>query len=267
MIRKTAFSTFVIALALSLGSIAVTASTQAEIVAADAAGDANFVNGNGNSNLTPTDGPDTRPASIDGADLRQIRFSTSYDTVKIFNADGTVGQVVYNPTGFVVEIENEGAVLPTFGPSLIYRVNTNIAGCDVWFHAVVRGPNAAPGDPATRNELRTPAAAACPAAATLTAGLPISVVGDTITLSYPYTSFTGAWDGFLAPGKTVDPDGTFTNASNVPSVRLYVAPQPGTFVSAPSVDETARITSFEIGSDVPDNVVCAQQPAHPDCQA
>lgn len=266
MTRKMLLSGLMLALALAAGAIPAVADGAGEVVSSDAAGDANFANGNGNSSLTPTDGPDTRPASIDGADLRQIRFSTPYETVKIFNPDGTVGQVVYNPTGLVVEIENEGDVLPTFGPSLIYRVNTNIGGCDVWFHAVVRGPNAAPGDPATRNELRTPAAASCPAAATLTAGLPISVAGDTITLSYPDSAFTGAWSGFLAPGKSIDPDGTFLNASNVPSVRLYVAPQPGTFLSAPTVDETARILPFEIGSDVPANVICSQEPTHADCQ-
>ncbi|HVM11938.1 MAG TPA: hypothetical protein VM638_05625 [Actinomycetota bacterium] len=256
----------VLALAVAAVAPSAGADSEATTVITDAAGDANFVNGNGLSSLAPTDGVDTRPASIAGADLRSVDFSTPYDTIKVYNQDGTVSQVLYSPKAFRVRLQMEGDVMPTFGPTIIVRILTNIAGCDVWFQAIIRGSNPdAAADP-HRADIRLPAAASCPgnaAVLSIANGFTLDVSGKTVTMTYPFEAFTGNHAGWIKPGTQIDPDGSFLNNANTPHVRPWLT---SLGVTVPSIDETARPQAFVVGSDVPQTLVCSQQPAHPDCQ-
>ncbi|HEX9824604.1 MAG TPA: hypothetical protein VGB51_09470 [Actinomycetota bacterium] len=275
MRSRSVFAGVALAMTALCFQLPATADTAAAVVATDGAGDANFVNSNQLTNVSPTSGPDTRPASIDGADITQISFSTPYFTTKVLNPDGTVKQVLYTATGFRATIETQGNVLPTFGPSLIFRILTNIGGCDAWFEAVVQGSNAAAATDPQRADVRIPAACTNPTrtAAVVTSGFSIDVTGKVITMNYPFEAFTGASvGGLIQVGTQIDPDGTFTNNSNAPHVRTWVsatAPAPvGTSsVTAPTIDETPRPEVFVVGSDVPQSVVCSANPTHPDCQA
>src|SRR5688500_17667270 len=78
----------------------------------DVAGDANLVNGQGVQTGLET-GPDTRPVSVDGADLLAVWFETVYDTIKTIDPEtGRVSRVEYRATALLVRIKTQGPIHP-----------------------------------------------------------------------------------------------------------------------------------------------------------
>lgn len=229
----------------------------------DVAGDANFLNTQGSTDAEPANGPSTSPASIDGADIRSIRFHTRYTTAKLRDLDGNVESVDYRPNALQVDITMTGAVKPTFGPSLLFRVQALIAGCETWFQAWVRGSQAQATDP-ERADIRK-LTATCPGGAnTVLNGFEYTIDGNVIKMVYPFQAavFTGAMAGFIQDGTEISPPAVFTNSASYPHVRTSV--NAGT-LTAPTIDQTLRMTDFTVGSDVPADVICANEPEHPDC--
>jgi len=246
-------------------SVPATANDVIEPQITDPAGDGNFINGGGNTaNVAPA-GPDTRPASIDGLDLRSITFHTLYKTFKVKDLDGSVAAVDYRSTGLQVDFTTTGPITPTFGPSLRFSVPTTIGGCETWFQGWIRGPQATPND-VQRADIRK-ITAACPGgAATVSNGFDMVVTGNTMSLTYPFTAaaFTGPMSGFIDDGTELGPPPAFINASGFPAIRLSHATPVAT--AFPLVaDEGPRFEAFTVGSDVPADLVCADEPGHPDC--
>ncbi|MGH2709600.1 MAG: hypothetical protein ACRDH9_00135 [Actinomycetota bacterium] len=249
-------------LALGLGMPASADPPAPQII--DAAGDANFVNANGNTNLEPANGPDTSAVySESGADFRSIRFFTRYTKVKIKNPEGVVEMIDYRPSALQIDITMSGDIKPAKN-SLIFRVQTLIAGCQAWFTGWIRGtqPGAAEVERAQINK----SAGTCPGGTgAVQNGFQQIVSGNLLTLIYPFEAeaFSGAMAGFIKSGTQIDPAGTFTNNANYPHVRTVI----GGTVTAPSIDQTERPTPFTVGSDVPADVICANTPEDPECAA
>jgi hypothetical protein len=228
----------------------------------DAAGDANFINAQGNTNVEPADGPDTSAAySEAGADIRTVRYSTRYWTVKTYNEDGSLEKIDYQPNAFQMEITTAGPTKPSKF-SLIFRIQTTIAGCETWFQAWIKGTQAQATE-LERADIRK-LTATCPGGATTVfAGFQQIFDENVMTLVFPFASasFTGPMAGFIKNGTQLDPLGTFTNNANYPHVRTSIAGS----VTAPSIDQTDRPAPFTVGSDVPADVICAQTPDNPEC--
>jgi hypothetical protein len=255
-------ATIGLVVALSLGMPASADPPEPQII--DAAGDANFVNSNGNTNLEPADGPDTSAVFNEaGADFRSIRLFTRYTKVKVKNPDGTIDMIDYRPSALQIDITMTGDIKPA-KDSLIFRVQTLIGVCQAWFTGWVRGtqPGAAEVERAQINK----AAGTCPGGTgAVQNGFQQIVSGNVLTLIYPFEAeaFAGAMAGFIKNGTQIDPAGTFANNANYPHVRTVI----GGAVTAPSIDQTERPTPFTVGSDVPADVICANAPDNPECVA
>lgn len=277
--RKTTTLSAAVGIIAILGlSLPATATDMSEPLITDAAGDANFVNAQGNTAAVSANGPDTRPASLGGADLRSIAFSTRYATVKVRNPDGSVRMVDYRPLAMQIDITTTGPITPTFGPSLIFRVPTVISGCEAWFQGVIRGPlasNTNSGE-VQRVELRKlniSGQPACPGGTGTMTSAEFGMEGgeNTLKLVYPFSAFTGAMTGFITNGTQLSAPPNFINASRFPNVStLHYTPTAPTLGSAgiigvAYVDEAPKFTSFTVGSDVPADVICADTPEHPAC--
>lgn len=226
----------------------------------DAAGDANFINAQGNTNAEPANGPDTSAVYNEaGADIRSVRYSTRYWTRRIYNPEGVLERVERLPNALQIEITTTGPTKPSKF-SLIFRIQTTIAGCETWFQAWVKGTQAQASE-LERADIRK-ITAGCPGgAATVFTGFQQTFDDNVMTLLFPFDAFTGPMAGFIKKGTQIDPLASFTNNANYPHVRTSI----GGTVTAPSVDQTARPAPFVVGSDVPANADCLSTPEHPDC--
>ena len=238
-------------------------------VMTDAAGDANGVNGQYSLSLDPN-GPDSRPASIDGADLRRIEFSTTYTTQKVLNPDGSIREVRYVADGLKVQATMEGDVLPTFGPSLMLEIPANVlrpsgSTCPALFRAWWRGPEPLDED-LEQADIRP-----CGFLTDTSEGFDLAIDGPTVTMHYPFSA--PRMPGYIEDGTEIKPPYVQTAESNFPHVGPQWAPVPTEPVvggnSRPTfighIDETALFPGFVVGSDVPPDVDCAATPDHPDC--
>ena len=129
---------------MALGGGQASAGTPSAPEIVDAGGDANFINTQGNvtNQHRPT------PGSVAGADIRAIWLETDYEREKVADEAGNTTKIRHVPTALEINIQTEAAPIPSFGPTLIYRVPTQIGRCNVSFEAIVRGPNSLAQDPA-----------------------------------------------------------------------------------------------------------------------
>ena len=251
-----------LAMALALGMPASADLSEPQIT--DAAGDANFVNTQGTTNLEPASGPDTSAVYNEaGADIRSIRLSTRYTKVRIVNPDGTVEMIDYRPKALQIDVTMTGPIKPA-KTSMIFRLQTTIGGCETWFQGWIKGTQAAATE-LERADIRK-ITTGCPGgAATVFNGFQQILDGNVMSLVYPFgaAAFTGPMAGFLKSGTQIDPLGSFTNNANYPHIRVSV----NGAVTAPTIDQTNRPTPFTVSSDVPADVICANAPEHPECTA
>lgn len=249
------------------------------LVVADPSGDANLINSQGMVDGLP-DGVDTRPASIDGADIEKIWFSSPFETVRFFNEDGTVASVIYEPLALRIRIQVQGDVLPTLGPSLVFKIPTSSESCSqLLFEAWVRGPDAPPEHP-QHTEIRSSAATQCglegsggiggSGGVLASESFTFTVEDNLITMEYPLEILSAA--GLMTDGSRLDPQAPLQitpHQNKYPLVHL-VSTYPPLWEGRglpPVIDEAPTHEPFVIGSDVPAPVVCSTEPSHPDCQA
>ncbi|MDQ3991708.1 MAG: hypothetical protein M3245_05305 [Actinomycetota bacterium] len=256
--------------ALMLGALPAGAGTEQQPEVVDAAGDANAINTQGNLTQAGHDGPSTTPASIDGADLRAMWFSTVYESSKTRDEEGNITAVSWTPTALRVQARMTGAVLPTFGPSLIMKVPVTIGTCEVWLQGSWIGTNPAPGDQ-QRADFRK-ITSTCPGgAATITSpDFTIGIDGNLVTMTYPFSGFTGAVEGLVHPKTEFGPPPSFLNSSRYADVRVQAGtgpiPQVGSVTAtAPAIDEASRFTQFALSSDAPAAIDCSVSLDHEEC--
>jgi hypothetical protein len=231
----------------------------------DAAGDANFLNAQGNTNAEPASGPDTSAVYNEaGADIRSISMYTRYTKVRMLNTDGTVEMIDYRPKALEIDVTMTGPIKPAKA-SMIFRLQTTIEGCETWFQGWIRGAQAQATE-LERADIRK-LTAGCPGgAATVFQGFQQIIDGNVMSLIYPFEAgaFTGQMAGFITSGSQINPLGTFTNNANYPHIRVSVN---GGTLTAPTIDQTNRPTPFTVSSDVPADIICNDSPEHPECTA
>lgn len=256
------------ALLVALGALQASAEIVDDPELTDPAGDANFVNNQGLPNDPGSH--DTRPASVDGVDIRAISFDTAYVTSQILGEDGSVERVVYTPTGLDITVEMEGDVLPTAGPSMGVRIPVDVNGCESVFQSWWRGTLQDADRGFQQSEIRK-LGSSCPGGAnTIATDFGQTIEGKTVTMHYPFSAFTGALTGFLASGMELGPAPTYLNSQNNPytTTQQFVGQSGAATVHLYTtiIDQAPRFDSYVIGSDVPASVNCALTPDHPDCQ-
>ncbi len=233
----------------------VAAGAEATPQITDVAGDANGINGH--ALLSALDeGPDTRPASLAHADLREVRFETTYDSHEILDPEtGEVTGIDHVATGVNVHIRTEGPIRSAPATQLYplnYDVQAEIPGCTVRFRLTVLANETS--DRAGLWQLSD----TCPNGGTGLFGSHAGAAswpqyrGNVTTLSYPFS--TPEFAAMLPPGRTLtDP---WANA-----VRTGHYDKPVIVF-----DRAAVGSSFTIGEDVPADVNCRTE-VDPACQA
>jgi len=231
----------VLAVILAFGGVSA-AGTADDPEVTDPAGDANVVSALSDEEL------DTRPASIDGADLRAIWLETSFVANKVLDPEtGQVLRVVHSPTGLLLHFRTEAPMHPTEQDlSMFYRVRAQVRDGDGQFICS-----------AVRFELEVPPGgtggsvgvqrmfATCPGGMTTTAGL-LAFDGDVATLSFPYT--TGPFQELLPVGATI---------SSLSEIWSFTRLEAGSQRRDTVIDEgDAAGRSFTIGQDVPPDIDC-----------
>ena len=261
--------TLFLVLGLVVGAPRLMAAVEAPHIA-DAAGDANGINGQG-LERTDTNGPDTRPLSIDGADLREVAFSTTYTTQKLLNPDGSVREVRHIPEALRIRVTMEGDVLPTSGPSLMIVIPTEVRRpdgntCPSLFQGWWRGP--VPGElDLQRADIRR-GPGYCPglmiSTDTLFAGFDLSISGRVIIMEYPLSA--PSMPGYIDNGTVIkSPLVSVQLRTNRVHVRPQFVGMTGTRSPTMAIDEAAPFPGFVVGSDVPPNVDCTATPNDPEC--
>lgn len=196
---------------------------------------------------------DTRPASIDNADLRAIWLETAYEIEK--DTDPETGEVVrvrHVPTGLRLHIRTQAPIrpLPPQVQEVRFPLALNYPGanfCRIKVTAKVQASE-------LRAELLIPALCREEGESTIlvTEGVGMSLGGDVLTTELPFDlSEVGE---HLYPGRTTTLDPL---SSTVVFEGAAAAPVDGTDAGSP----------FIIGSDVPADVECADDPDHPDCRS
>jgi hypothetical protein len=245
-VRRTVASFAITVILGSIQAVATAAGPQVN----DVAGDANFINGQSQV-AGHEQGPNARPASVDGADLLAVSFETAYETIEIIEpGSGEVVRLEHRPSALLVRIKTQGPIQPTTPPGrdLQFDVFADLDDCRARFHLVASGRGVAYDS-------------ASIFAATMgcrhhTAGggsqSPVKPAyqGAEVTLTFPLNQ--SDMQAFIA-------DGTHIRQPSARSV--LVAP----FVS-PILDETVAGSDFVIGQDVPPDVDCVADPSHPGCE-
>ena len=231
----------------ALGAVPAAAGTSAAPEVTDIAGDANGINGQGR---TTQAGQDTRPASVDSADLRAVWFETSWGKTKdIDPASGAVTRVRHVPLSLRVHVQTTAPIYPASVEGmrpLSYDVGAKLpGGCDIRMRLTVGGNQAT--DSAVLHTL-TPVCAG--GASTTGDSTKPTYAGNVATFSYPFA--VERFGAVLQSGIALS--GVSANVSrSVP------------FAGSVMIDETpASATTFTIGQDVPADIDCTTTPS-PDC--
>jgi hypothetical protein len=217
----------------------------------DATGDANFVNGQG---TVPgqEDGADTGPASLGGADLVAVWFTTDYATHQVVDgATGAVLRVEHHPTALLVHLQTAAPVHPTFPPNRVlrYEVHAAIGDCALNFQLTANG-----NDPSTAGTTLWTLNDGCDGVdAGRGMGSPVkpAFTGEIATLEFPLDD--GYISSVLMPGLQLEQPTASVDA------RAHINFPP------PVIDEAAPGLSFIIGEDVPPDIDCADEPPDPAC--
>jgi hypothetical protein len=219
-------------------------STTPEIT--DIAGDANGINGQGQTTV----GPQTTPSSVASADLRAVWFETSFKKEKIVDpATGRVTRVRHVPGALLVNVQTTAPIHPASVEGmrpLYYDVATTLPGsCSARFRLTVGATVAA--DAVTLDTLSAGCATGVSAGGSST--LP-TYNGNVTTFRYPLDT-----EKF---GQILQPGATFTGASARVS-------RPTPFAGNVIIDDAApSTTTFTFGDGAPADIDCTTT-ASPDC--
>lgn len=223
----------------------------------DQAGDAHFVNGGNIEYGFGELGPDTRPASIDSADVRAIWFETAYSTVKDRDEAGAVTAVRHVPTALTVSFRAEEAVSPTFGPAVTFYVPVRVGNCLIDLAAHVGGTDA---DSAAEIYKYT----GCPGGSGIVShkAFSLKMDGKVVSATFPFSALPySSTQVVLAKDVVLKPPAS----GNTGGTQLYVS---WANFAVTMVDEVPALAAkFRIGSDVPKNVDCLASPADAACLA
>lgn len=212
----------------------------------DPAGDANLVNGQGVAPV-PEGGPDTRPASVDGADLVEGVLATTHHPVPVTDDDGRLVAVRHVPDGLLLTLRTAGAVASP-GPTIAIVWSLRAGPCEIEVRAYVRGAGSRTDDPQGGEAL---AGAGCQGGQAVHPLTP-RLDGAELRLRLP-----------LVPG--IDVGGSVGGAGARSAVATRVPA--GDAVLGPLIDVAPSSPALVVGSDVPPDVDCLAEPDDPACLA
>lgn len=257
--RKLVIATLALAALGGYATVPATAGTPDDPEITDPAGDANGI-----SQITGVE-EDTRPASIDSADLRAVWLETAFETNRVLDPEtGAVLRVEHVPTGLLYHVRTEAPVRPM--PSQVSQTRFTVTAEGNQLHdrpnpcwltlnlSLDAGGSSGDGAsftiPALCREEGQPTAL-------VTGGLEVSVDADIVTASVPFSA-PGIDEQFL-PGRRL------VLGAGSPGINSAIVHEStvGSFV------DRARGTgrSFTIGQDVPPDIDCSAEPGHPECQS
>jgi len=204
---------------------------------------------------------DTRPASLDPADVLDVTIETEYLATPV-GEDG----IDYEPTALLVRFETLAAPrsdTTTFS----YVLQSRVGSCPMSLAGYIAGTLTNPGD-GRPGDVRWTWSGGCP-------GVPVSdnpVVGNgaahenpawtaqvdqparELRMRIPFASLTAQQSQVLRPGARIDEPRAFTYHT----AGAYIVGTFGFFASATPIDSTATGASFTIGEDVPADVPCTR---------
>ena len=242
-------------LAAALLSAASTAQAGSQAVPeiTDAAGDGNYINGQGAQPGHET-GPDTRPASFDNVDLRAVWFETAYTTSKVLDPQtGGVLRVEHHPTALLVHFQTQGPPRPMapFWQAVRYEVAVTLPGCKAFFRAYFTQSGSPVFTPSTDSaSINSLGGTRCGDASLITSPVRPTFVGSISTATFPLAHLNTSQ--YISEGTAIRQP-TATAFANFPG-------------SAVHPDETGIGRDFTIGQDVPPDVDCASDPENAKCQ-
>ncbi len=223
--------------------------------ATDVAGDANAVNGQGQSSLSGAPGSiSTGPASYAPADLREVRFQTLYEAIPV-GVDG----IDYRATGFAIRVRTEAAPRSDAG-TLVYSLVGALNGCNSRFKVFLRGPLSGSGDPSDRTFRWAQTTGTCPDAVNSDVTIPDSTVTidpglKELAITIPLSSLTDYQRPYFEEGAVLEgltSGGYYTGPRAVVSSLVRSVND----LLLPVIDDTANMLPFVIGSDMPSDVPC-----------
>lgn len=238
-----------VGLVLALGAVPAAAGTPATPEITDIAGDANAVNGQGRTAL---EGRDTRPASVDSADLRAVWFETSFRKDKLVDpATGDVMRVRHLPAALLIHLQTSAPIHPA-----------SMEGMRPLSYDVLAAlPNAC----STRFRLAVGASAATDAVSldTLSTGCPGGISSGGALTRPTYNGNVATYTYPLDEERFAEVLTAGTTISGASAVVTRAIP----FAGSLRLDEAAASTAtFTFGDGAPADIDCTVTPDDPDCQ-
>ena len=256
-----------VAVALLLGVAPASADPPAQVT--DPVGDANFVNG---QSVQPgyEHGPDTRPVSVDGADLVGVRFSTGYRTQRVLDAaTGRPLRVEHHAEALVVQIQTAAPVRPISPWSAVqYKVRATLGACAASFelHVGANPANDRAQFVAVRQCGRMNPGNTAPSKVAPT------FAGNVATLVFRFDDLNlSVSDGALHATARVEAPVAHVFVPGVSRTAGVRDPLLGTGVTVlPEndyviVDQTTVGTTFTVGEDLPPDIDCVVDEQNPAC--
>lgn len=215
----------------------------------------------GDANGIPAaEGPDTRPASDDRADILRVWAETTFETVREVAEDGTILKVRHVPEGLRMSVRTTAPARPATGPTLRFGFPGSIGGCDLSFRFHVRGPLSRPDDPSEGAEFAT-TEDACPGGRQeYRAGFDLTFEGQVARALFPFGALQGT------PAEVLVLPGREMASSGAAFSRVMGLSTGGLLLWGPVDMTVVPADRFVIGSDVPPDVDCRETPDHPECQ-
>lgn len=221
--------------------------------------------GDANSVFIEEEGPDTRPASDDRADILEVWPETLYDTVKETDADGTTLAVRHVPRALRVNVKTTAPASPATGPTLRFHLPVAAGGCAIEFDFFVHGLLTAPDDIEEEAVIDdTPPDGAnfnfgCIGARLRSDEFNLTFDGDVTRMTFPFEALVGTpAEDLVAPGIALEPR---SGAGFIRVRRLTTG-----YALFGYVDLASPLPApFVIGSDVPPDVDCVATPEHQAC--
>ncbi len=246
-----------VAFAMVVASPGRTSPPAAHII--DMAGDANLANGHG---LHDTgEGVDSRPASLDVADLREIRFGTAYETIVDRDDTGRATRVRHIPTALNIHVTTEGTFVQQPPVSLTFRVPMLAGECPLVFQLSLPGPE---GGPLHRQgaEVQNQSAERCGTTQPSWSegeGVTYALAGKTATMRVPLATM----GGLLGDQTDLQPSDR-AHVKRTMHVTIGIAFDAYRIQGA-MFDIAPLGRGFVIGSDVPPDVDCLAESEDPRC--
>ena len=209
------------------------------------------------------DETDTRPASLNEADLVGVWFDTLYRTMQVRDATGRVTRVEHRPTALRMHVETAAPAVSS-GPTLYFESVIKRGTCSVGFAFIVHGPLSGTSPTPAEGGRVVSHGTGCPGPVGLRPMIfEMTRQGDRTVVVFPFEELAFPDGGrYVGPGDEVKASASFPSAFS----RVW-RPQGPEWPETNHglIDSAYSMSAFTIAEDVPPDVDCTADPQHPDC--